>query len=88
MPVLSPKRQVTLPKELCDRLQVLPGDDLQILEHDGKITILKRVKGASKGVLSHVKINRQVSDAESRDDAMEKAGRGATKPARRSAAAA
>jgi AbrB family looped-hinge helix DNA binding protein len=87
MPVLSPKRQVTLPKELCDRLKVEPGDDLQILEHEGRITILKRVKGASKGVLRHVKVNRQVSDAESRDDAMAKAGRGAARQSPRHAAA-
>jgi len=65
----------------------MPGDDLQILEHEGRITILKRVKGASKGVLSHVKINRHVSDAESRDDAMAKAGRGAAKQSQRHAAA-
>ena len=47
MPILSPKRQVTLPKELCDRLEVQPGDDLDILEYKGRITILKKVKGAS-----------------------------------------
>lgn len=88
MPVLSPKRQVTLPKELCERLAVLPGDELQILEHEGRITILKRVKGASKGLLKHVKVNRKVSDAQSRDDAMAKAGRGSSKSARRSVAGA
>ncbi len=86
MPVLSPKRQVTLPKELCDRLEVMPGDDLQILEHEGRITILKRSKGASRGVLSHIKINRGVSDSESRDDSMGKAGRGGIKQLRRPAA--
>ncbi len=86
MPVLSPKRQVTLPKELCDRLSVEPGDDLQILEHEGRITILKRSKGASKGVLSHVVVNPKVSDEQSRDDAMAKAGRGAPRLPRRRAA--
>jgi bifunctional DNA-binding transcriptional regulator/antitoxin component of YhaV-PrlF toxin-antitoxin module len=77
MPLLSSKRQVTLPKDLCDRLGLAIGNDLNILEHEGRITILKRTKGASKGVLSHVKINRDVTEAESRDDAMTKAGRGA-----------
>lgn len=55
MPILSSKRQVTLPKELCDRIGVNPGDDLDILEHDGKITLLKMEKGASAGALSHIK---------------------------------
>lgn len=83
VPILSPKRQVTLPKKLCDQLQVAPGDDLQILEYEGRITILKRAKGASGGVLGHVNFNRSVSDADSRDDAMTKAGRGGTKQRRR-----
>jgi hypothetical protein len=70
-----------LPKKPADRLDVMPGDDLQILEHEGRITILKRVKGASRGVLSHIKIGRTVSDSASRDDAMAKAGRGAARKA-------
>jgi AbrB family looped-hinge helix DNA binding protein len=48
MPILSIKRQITLPKELCDRLGVEPGDDLDILEHDGHITIIKKRKGAGE----------------------------------------
>jgi hypothetical protein len=69
-----------------DRLDVTHGDRLQILEHEGRITILKRSKGASRGVLSHIKINRGVSDSESRDDSMGKAGRGGIKQLRRPAA--
>jgi bifunctional DNA-binding transcriptional regulator/antitoxin component of YhaV-PrlF toxin-antitoxin module len=87
MPVLSPKRQVTLPKDLCDRLSVEPGDDLLILEHEGRITILKRTPDASKGVMSQVKVNPKLSDAQSRDDAMATAGRGLAKSSRRRAAA-
>lgn len=84
MPILSPKRQVTLPKDLCDRLAVVPGDDLDMLEHAGRITILKRAKGRSAGVLKHLKADRRYSDAESRDSAFAAAGRGA--PTRRGAA--
>ena len=51
MPILSPKRQVTLPKELCDRLRVRPGDQLEFLEHNGRITILKKARGTSAAVL-------------------------------------
>ena len=72
MSVLSPKRQVTLPKELCDRLLVAPGDDLDILEHNGRITILKKVKGRSAGVLQHLKPDLRHSDEESRQDVLTK----------------
>jgi AbrB family looped-hinge helix DNA binding protein len=72
MPILSPKRQVTLPKELCDRLRVQPGDDLDILEYQGRITILKRVKGASAGVLGKTRVDRRYSDAESLADTLRK----------------
>ncbi|MDP1698661.1 MAG: AbrB/MazE/SpoVT family DNA-binding domain-containing protein [Xanthomonadaceae bacterium] len=75
MPVLSPKRQVTLPKELCDRLAVAPGDDLDIVEHNGHITILKQAKGRSAGVLKHLKADSRYSDAASRDSAIAATGR-------------
>ncbi len=88
MPILSPKRQVTLPKELCDRLAVGPGDDLDIVEHGGRITILKKAKGLSAGVLKHLKADRRYSEAESRDSAIAAAGRraGAASTPRRGAA--
>jgi AbrB family looped-hinge helix DNA binding protein len=71
MPILSPKRQVTLPKELCDRLQVRPGDHVEFLEHNGRITILKKTRGASAGVLRHLKADMRFSDAESLRDALD-----------------
>ena len=70
MPILSPKRQVTLPKDLCDRLHVQPGDDLLFVEHKGRITILKRTKGASQGLLKHVKAAAGVSDADSLESSL------------------
>lgn len=70
MPTLSIKRQITLPKELCDRLMVKPGDDLDILEHNGHITIIKKHKGASAGVLKHLKANTRYSDDDSLQDAV------------------
>lgn len=74
MPVLSPKRQVTLPKELCDRLAVVPGDDLDIVEHNGHIMILKQAKGRSAGVLKHLKADRRYSEEASRNSAIATAG--------------
>ena len=70
MPILSSRRQVTLPKELCERLRVLSGDALDILEHNGRITILKRAKGRSAGVLKHLKADRRYSDEESLHDTL------------------
>ena len=70
MPILSPKRQITIPKELCDKLQVGPGDDLDILEHNGQITVLKKTKGASAAVLKHLHPNKRLSDTQSRDGAL------------------
>lgn len=72
MPTVSSKRQVTLPKELCDRLNVNPGDDVDILEYAGKITILKKLKGASAGVLKHVKADVRYTETESLGDTVTK----------------
>lgn len=72
MPTLSIKRQITLPKELCDRLMVEPGDDLDILEHGGHITIIKKRKGAGAGALKHLKANARHSDEASLQNAMSK----------------
>ena len=82
MPMLSPKRQITIPKELCDRLHVQPGDELDIVEHDGRVTLIKKRKGASNGVLKHLKADRQYTEAESLDDTLT-ARRSLTKPKRR-----
>lgn len=70
MPVLSPKRQITLPKELCDRLRVTPGDDLAILEHQGRITIVKKAQGRSAGILKHLSGRGTGTDEESLLDAV------------------
>ena len=84
MPILSPKRQVTLPKDLCDRLQVRPGDQLEFLEHNGRITILKKARGSSAAVLEHLKADARFSDEESLRDAL--AGKRAKGLAKRRAA--
>ncbi|MGF7191915.1 AbrB family looped-hinge helix DNA binding protein [Robbsia andropogonis] len=70
MSVLSQKRQITLPKALCERLLVQPGDNLVFLEHRGRITIVKKVKGGSDGILQHLK-----SDGASDDDSLQEAVR-------------
>jgi len=82
--VLSSKRQITLPKALCDRLQVEPGDALEVFEHRGRITIVKKLKGSSGGVLKRLKANRRHSDEESLRDTI--AGRRSRLDTKRSAA--
>ena len=84
MPIMSSKRQVTLPKELCDRLRVQPGDQIEFLEHNGRITILKKTRGASAGVLRHLKADARFSHEESLRDAL--AGKRAKAAAKRRAA--
>lgn len=76
MPILSSKRQITLPKELCDRLEVSPGDDLDILEYQGVITILKKHKDGSVGILKHLRADPKVSDEDSLQDSLAKRHRG------------
>lgn len=66
MSVLSSKRQVTLPKQLCDRLVIAPGDVLDILEHEGRITLLKKQAGRSLGALRHLKADTRYSDEASK----------------------
>ena len=76
MAVLSPKRQVTLPKELCDRLGLAPGDDLDLVEHNGRIALIKRARGRSARVLKHLKADVRITEDESRDSAIAEADGG------------
>ena len=84
MSILSQKRQVTLPKELCDRLSVQPGDDLTFLEYQGRITIVKKAKGSSDGALRHLKGSTRYSDSESLHDTLAKKHEG--RPVKKQAA--
>lgn len=68
MPMLSPKRQITIPKELCDRLDVQSGDEIDFVEHEGRVTLIKKRKGASNGVLKYLKANGRYTDEESMVD--------------------
>ncbi len=65
MPLLSLKRQITIPKDVCDRLHVQPGDEVDIFDHEGRVTLIKKRKGASRGVLKHLKTEHRYSDEES-----------------------
>ena len=71
MPMLSPKRQITIPKDLCGRLHVKPGDQVEIFEHDEKITLIKKRKGSSGGALKHLKADKRFTDEDSLQDSVE-----------------
>lgn len=62
MLVLSSRRKITLPKKLCDRLHLNPGDPIDIVERDGRITIIKQLKDVGP---SRSDPNKTNSDAES-----------------------
>ena len=67
---VSAKRQITIPKELCDKLGIGPGDLVEVFEYDGKVTVIKKDLGASAGVLRHLKGDASVTDEESLQDAL------------------
>lgn len=67
---VSAKRQVTLPKELCDRTGIMPGDFVEIFEYQGKITVIKKMVGSSQGSLSYLKPKVALSDHDSMLDAV------------------
>lgn len=70
MPKLSTKRQITLPAALCRELDVEPGDELEIFAADGRLTLIKKIRGAARGLLRDVRGDRSMSDEESRDSAL------------------
>lgn len=67
---VSTKRQITLPKNICDRLNIESGDFVEIFEHSGNITLIKKEQGRSKGSLQHLKPRVAISDDESLQDAI------------------
>jgi len=67
---VSTKRQITLPKELCDKIEIYPGDYVEIFEYNGQVTLIKKTSGASLGSLKHLKTKKSVSDHQSMLDAL------------------
>ncbi|MBI3562437.1 MAG: AbrB/MazE/SpoVT family DNA-binding domain-containing protein [Gammaproteobacteria bacterium] len=65
MPKVSSKRQITLPIELCEMANIKPGDEIEAFIYQGQITIVKKTKGAAKGLLSHIKADKRLSDEDS-----------------------
>jgi AbrB family looped-hinge helix DNA binding protein len=65
MPKVSAKRQITLPVSQCESIGIKPGDEVESFVADGQITIVKKSKGAAKGLLKHVQPDQTMTDDES-----------------------
>lgn len=72
MSKLSSKRQITLPVEYCNELGIVPGDDLEFFVTNGHLTAIKKKPGAAKGVLRNLKVDKSMTDEESRQSAIGK----------------
>ena len=77
MAKVSAKRQITLPINQCLAAQIEPGDEVETFIYNGQITIVKKTKGAAKGVLSNVKADKRISDTESLQSAVASRQKGA-----------
>lgn len=71
MPKVSTKRQITLPVTQCEALGIHPGDEVESFVANGQITIVKKVSGAAKGILSHIKGVKTLTDDQSLQSALE-----------------
>ena len=71
VPKVSSKRQITLPVDQCQQVGIEPGDEYQSFVADGHITIVKKVPGAAKGILKHIKGDSSVTDEASLQSALD-----------------
>ena len=70
MPKVSAKRQITLPIDQCQALGLKPGDIVESFVVDEQITLVKKVPGAAKGLLSNVQALNAMTDEESMQSAI------------------
>ena len=70
--VLRPKRQVTLPKEICDRLGIEPGDVLELAVEDSVLVARPR-KTVAREALKEIQQAFQRSGIT--EEELQKAGR-------------
>ena len=71
MPKVSAKRQITLPVEQCQQVGIEPGDEYQSFVANGHITIVKKIPGAARGIIKHVKGDTSVTDEASLQSALD-----------------
>lgn len=71
MPKVSAKRQITLPVSQCDELGIQPGDEVESFVANGQITLVKKRKGAAKGLLKGINIDKSLTDEQSLQSALQ-----------------
>lgn len=77
MPKVSTKRQITIPINLCEEADIHPGDEIETFIFNGQITLVKKEKGAAKGMLSAIKRDKKMSDEQSLQSTMDERQKGA-----------
>ncbi|NHB89698.1 AbrB family transcriptional regulator [Photorhabdus tasmaniensis] len=71
MPIVSQKRQVTLPIEQCSVAGIQPGDEYEsFVSRKGIISVVTKRKCAAKGILKGISVDHQVSEEESIESAI------------------
>jgi bifunctional DNA-binding transcriptional regulator/antitoxin component of YhaV-PrlF toxin-antitoxin module len=72
MPIVSAKRQITLPVQQCREAGIEPGDEyVSYVDNHGRITVIKKAAGAARGVLKHVRGAGSISDEASRQSVLD-----------------
>jgi len=77
MPKVSSKRQITIPVDQCQQANIEPGDEIETFIVGGHITIVKKEKGAARGILSQIKTDKRISDEKSLQSTIEERHKGA-----------
>lgn len=73
MPLVSQKRQITLPINQCKDAGIEPGDSVRIYtDNNGIISIIKQVPGITAGMFKGHKIDDIYTDEESLLSGMER----------------
>ncbi len=77
MPKVSSKRQITIPVDQCQQANIEPGDEIETFIYGGHITIVKKERGAAKGILDQIKADKRISDEKSLESILEERHKGA-----------
>lgn len=67
---VSMKRQITIPKILCEKIGIGPGNFVEIFEYEGNVTVIKKQVGKSAGILKQLKGDAAITDKASLQDAL------------------
>lgn len=70
MPKVSAKRQITIPIDQCQEANIEPGDEIETFIYNKQITLVKKTRGAAKGILRHIKADKRVGDEASLQSAL------------------